>query len=72
MSAVEQPGTLPVPEGSGLAVRFVLAQVSRALELLYRTGERLCCSDPELAKHVRCLADQCAAAALDSVKRWPS
>jgi hypothetical protein len=63
---------LPIPEGGELGFRFALTQVARSLDLIYKTSERLCCSHPELAAHVRELGDRCAAAARESFRGWPA
>lgn len=51
--------------------RFALAQVAKSVELMYRTPDRLCCTDARVADHVRALADRVATEVLDTFKHWP-
>jgi hypothetical protein len=66
--------TSPPPVGGDqkAAFRYVLNQVARSVEALYRTADQLCCSNPAVAAHVRELADSVAGQTLDCLKRWPS
>lgn len=65
------PTTFPVPGDDEAAFRYVLVHVARSIDSVYRTAEQLCCVNPAVAAHVRELADDFAADALDALRRWP-
>lgn len=60
------------PNGDEAAFRFVLMQAARSVDAMYRTADRLCCTHPAIAKHLRELADTFAGETLDSLRRWPT
>lgn len=63
--------TPPVPAGADLAFRLVMTRISKTVDELYRTADRLCCHSPEIAVHVRQLANTVAGEALECLRRWP-
>lgn len=63
--------TTPTPEGHDLAFRLVLTRISKVVDELYRTADRLCCHDPEISAHVRQLANTVAGEALECLRHWP-
>jgi hypothetical protein len=69
--STHQPRPLP-PNGNGAAFRFVLTQAARSVDAMYRTADRLCCTHPAIAAHIRELADTFAGETLDSLRRWPA